>query len=704
MRRLAGYTDRISARPGDRVGFKVSADPDVARYRADLVRLWCVDDHRDGPGVEEEVIPAGFSGVWPARQQPVRLGSGMEVRGTALTKLQHFALRLAFLSTREDDRPQTLVATDQWRAALVSGSLLLEAGGERATLSVPVSPNQWWQLTLVCDGAELRLSAGCRSGGRNTSASLPAPVGGFADLPLLTFACDPAGGDCFNGKIATPQLWDGPLAQGASFASWDLSADMGSLQVPDRGTQGLTAQLINMPLRAVTGPLWDGSVQDWHVNPTHYDAIHFHDDDLGDCGWQDDFVWDVPEGLQSGVYAARLLPEGGGDAEYIPLFLRPSAPAVDAVFLVSTCTYMAYANYRVMNRSNLYEMYLGQVPEVVESDLYLNLHPELGDSLYTTHSDGSGMAISSRLRPILNMRPNSTLSAFSDDGWIWSFLRHEGLACDMLTDEDLDREGVAALAGYRLVVTGNHPEYVTTRMWDALLAHRAAGGSLLYLGGNGFYWRVAFHTEVPGVMELRRTEDGSRPWESAPGEYYHAFTGEYGGMWRRCGRPPQTLLGIGFSASGFDISSPYRRLPAAADPRVTFLFEGVPEGVIGAEGLAGGGAGGQEIDRHDIALGSPRHALVVARSDGHTEEMMISKEDMPASNYMIGAPDNPLCRADLTFFETGAGGAVVSTGSIAWAAALPVNGFDNPVARLTANAFRRLADPTPFPLPDGAMP
>lgn len=704
MRRLAGYTDQISARPGDRVGFKVSADPDVARYRADLVRLWCVDDHRDGPGVEEEVVPASFAGDWPARHQPVRLGSAMEVRGAALMGLPRFALRLTFLSTVENDWSQTLVATDQWRVALVSGTLVLEARGERATLSVSVLPNRWWQLTLACDGTALRLSAGCREGGRDTSASLPAPPGGFACLPLLTFACDSTGKDCFNGKIAAPQLWNGPLAQGAFFASWDLSADMGSLQVPDRGTQGLTAYLVNMPLRAVTGPLWDGSVQDWHVNPAHYDAIHFHDDDLGDCGWQDDFTWHVPEGLQSGVYAAKLLPEGGGDAEYIPLFLRPSTPAADAVFLVSTCTYMAYANYRVMNRSNLYEMYLGQVPEVVDSDLYLNLHPELGDSLYTTHSDGSGMAISSRLRPILNMRPNSTLSAFSDDGWIWSFLRHEGLACDMLTDEDLDREGVAALAGYRLVVTGNHPEYISTRMWDALLAHRAAGGSLLYLGGNGFYWRVAFHPEVPGVIELRRTEDGSRPWESAPGEYYHAFTGEYGGMWRRCGRPPQTLLGIGFSASGFDISRPYHRLPAAADPRVAFLFEGVDEDQIGTEGLAGGGAGGQEIDRYDTALGSPRHALVVARSDGHTEEMMISKEDMPAANYMIGAPDNPLCRADLTFFETGRGGAVVSTGSIAWAAALPARGFDNPVARLTANAFRRLSAPAPFPLPDGAVP
>ena len=44
---------------------------------------------------------------------------------------------------------------------------------------------------------------------------------------------------------------------------------------------------------------------------------------------------------------------------------RPTAPAV---FLASTATYMAYANYRVINRSNLYEMYLGQLPELVESD------------------------------------------------------------------------------------------------------------------------------------------------------------------------------------------------------------------------------------------------------------------------------------------------------------------------------------------------
>jgi N,N-dimethylformamidase len=702
MRRLAGYSDQISARPCDSVGFKVSADPDLLAYRADLVRLWCVDDHRDGPGVQQEVIPCAFAGTYPARAQPVRLGSAMEVRGAALAGLGRFALSFGIFPTG-GDAPQTLVETDNLRVEFTRGSLAVITEDGRAELPGSIALRRWWRLTLCCDGTFVSLMLEPWPGGAAQSARLAAPADGLARSPCLVLANGVAGGAGFNGKIATPCLWDGPDPEGSPFAHWDFAVGMGSVTVPDCGAHGLTGHLVNMPLRAVTGPLWNGSVHDWRVDPSHYDAIHFHDDDLADCAWTDDFTWTVPEGLPSGVYAARLTPEGGGEAEYIPVFLRPAKAQADAVFLVSTCTYMAYANYRVMNRSNLYEMYLGQVPELVDSDLYLNLHPELGDSLYTSHSDGSGMAISSRLRPILNMRPNSTLSAFNDDGWIWSFLRHQGVACDMLTDEDLDREGAAALEGYRLVITGNHPEYVTTRIWDALLAHRAQGGRLLYLGGNGFYWRVAFHPEVPGMIELRRAEDGSRPWDAQPGEYHHAFTGELGGMWRRLGRPPQTLLGIGFSASGFDVSRPFHRLPAAADPRAAFLFEGVGDGPIGDTGIAGGGAGGQEIDRHDLALGSPPHALVVAQSVGHTEEMMVTKEDMPAANYMIGAPDNPLCRADLTFFETGAGGAVVSIGSIAWVAALPMNGFANPVARLTANAIRRLSDPTPFLLPPEAF-
>jgi N,N-dimethylformamidase len=50
----------------------------------------------------------------------------------------------------------------------------------------------------------------------------------------------------------------------------------------------------------------------------------------------------------------------------------------------------------------------------------------------------------------------------------------------------------------------------------------------------------------------------------------------------------------------------------------------------------------------------------------------------------------------MVFFETTAGGAVFSTGSIGWAASLAHAGYSNEVARITANVLRRFIDPTPF--------
>jgi N,N-dimethylformamidase len=50
----------------------------------------------------------------------------------------------------------------------------------------------------------------------------------------------------------------------------------------------------------------------------------------------------------------------------------------------------------------------------------------------------------------------------------------------------------------------------------------------------------------------------------------------------------------------------------------------------------------------------------------------------------------------MVFFETPNGGAVFSTGSIAYAGSLSANGYDNNIARLTTNVLRRFADPAPF--------
>jgi len=187
----------------------------------------------------------------------------------------------------------------------------------------------------------------------------------------------------------------------------------------------------------------------------------------------------------------------------------------------------------------------------------------------------------------------------------------------------------------------------------------------MYMGGNGFYWRVAYHPTRDGIIEVRRSEDGTRAWDAEVGEYYHSFTGEYGGLWRRQSRAPNALAGVGFISQGFDHSSYYRRTEAARDPRAAFLFAGVEGEIIGDFGLLQGGAAGIEIDAVDPALGTPPHALVVARSENHSNTYELVNEEVRVAHGMTDGLANPQIHADMIFFETAVGGAVFSTGSIA---------------------------------------
>jgi N,N-dimethylformamidase len=257
-----------------------------------------------------------------------------------------------------------------------------------------------------------------------------------------------------------------------------------------------------------------------------------------------------------------------------------------------------------------------------------------------------------------------------------------------------------ALRPYRVVITGSHPEYYTTAMSNGLASWLALGGRLMYLGGNGFYWRAALSPHFPGAVEVRRAENGTRTWSAPPGEYHHAFTGERGGLWRNLGRPPQCLVGVGFAAEGFDVSSFFRRRPGSTDPRAAFIFAGIgADEVIGDFGGLGGGAAGIELDRADLLLGTPPHALVLAASEGHSNVYVPTPEEILAMYPGLDGIEHPDVRADMVFFETQAGGAVWSTGSIAWSCALAVNRHDNNVARITANVLRRFLDETPFQVP-----
>ena len=152
-------------------------------------------------------------------------------------------------------------------------------------------------------------------------------------------------------------------------------------------------------------------------------------------------------------------------------------------------------------------------------------------------------------------------------------------------------------------------------------------------------------------------------------------------------------------AQGFDRSSYYRRTAASRDPRARFIFEGVAGEILGDFGTAWDGAAGLELDAFNPSLGSPPWALVVASSENHSNAFQLVNEEMNVSFAGADGQFSPAVRADMVFYEHPGGGAVFSTGSIAYVGSLAHADYANDISRLTLNVLRRFLDPTRFTAP-----
>ena len=52
----------------------------------------------------------------------------------------------------------------------------------------------------------------------------------------------------------------------------------------------------------------------------------------------------------------------------------------------------------------------------------------------------------------------------------WETLENAGIAYDIITDELVDREGLALLQQYRAIISSSHPEYPSAAMFDGVHA------------------------------------------------------------------------------------------------------------------------------------------------------------------------------------------------------------------------------------------
>ncbi len=726
--KITGYSDRWSGAAGETIRFNVHCD--ATEWRADLVRLIHGDENPKGPGFKEIELDSPVNGTYPGRRQPIHPGSCAVIEMSDRLPLPAGFTLLAWVwPTALQRGPSTLASWDGVRLGLdEAGHLESSAGGVQISLGRSLVERDWYLVGVSVDVAagNVRLFR-CS---RRANAGEPELDEAVADWPgdsdvgqptRLTFGAswatgDPAPSRCFNGKIGGPALFGavltpvqakvwadagGPADDAGIVARWDFSAGIAGTGIHDDGPNGLHGTTHNRPTRGVTGPNWTGAQPGFAQSPREHDAIHFHDDDLGEAGWDESLSLEMPADLPSAVYAIRLRCDGGED--YLPFVVRPAkgAPKKKIAFLMPTLSYLAYSNEALDVSDAVVVAPMRDMGLQPERYGYMNANAL--KSTYDSHTDGSGVCMANLRRPILDYRPKARCRTFDAphgfpaDLCLVDWLETKGFAYDVITDHDLHAEGTDLLDDYRVVLTGSHPEYWTAGMLDSLNAYLDGGGRLMYLGGNGFYWVTAVDPEDPGQIEIRRFT-GTRTWQAPPGEFQISLTGEIGGLWRDRGRAPQKTVGVGFTGQGFDRGVPFRRTPESHDARAAFVFDGVDREVFGAGPslVLHHGAGGFEVDKANRLLGTPAHAMVLASTFGLSDAYQMCIEERRASMPDTGGTVCPDIGADMVLLPYPNGGAVFSVGSISWIYTLSGNGYAGDTSRITENVLRRFAeDPAP---------
>ena len=698
---IAGYSDKLSARPGETVTFFVSSHAREA-FKATLHRSISADPNPDGPGIIEDDASTYFNPSWFAsRYQGFTPGSFAQSTADLQADIKSdLMIKLWFM-------PKILVAADQTLLAWGTVSIILDqqgmitaklADGISISTSVAIKCNHWHSLefkvaasgvvaldvkSVMTAKADIEITKNSHKEfdlAQMFPISVKAPVriaAGFGDAPC-----------CFNGKIEAPEI----LVDGSLIAKWDFSHDISTLSV--KASAGPDFLLMNAPTRGVTGRKWDATEFCWRHKPDHYAAISFHDDDIYDFEWDSDFEFVIPDGMPSGIYIMRIEADGHYDA--MPFFVCPplGKRRADLCVLVSTFTYTIYGNHA---RPDFAPSWLEKISAWEAYPNNPSQYRHYGLSTYNNHTDGSGICHASHKRVLFNLRPGyltfggatcSGLRHFQADSHLIAWLHNQNIDYDIITDDELDRDGVTAIAGYKAVVTGSHPEYHTSETLDALKDYRDSGGGLIYLGGNGFYWRIVRHPEDSALLEIRRSEDGLRAWASEPGEYYNAFDGSYGGLWRRNGRPPQQLVGIGFTAQGNFVGMPYKRV--CYDKNMEWVFDGINDDLLGDFGFSGHGAAGFELDRRDEKLDDGEDITILAQSyDEDNRFILVPEEMLTHLTNLSGGPEADVKRADMVYFKTHTGGQVFAAGSITFCGSLPWNNYANNVSKLLRNVVRK---------------
>ena len=202
-------------------------------------------------------------------------------------------------------------------------------------------------------------------------------------------------------------------------------------------------------------------------------CTHRFETGLTDCHWHPTLSFQVPSGLASGVYIARLTAATG---ESDCLFVVEASRPQQVLAQLPTSTYEAYNGWG-------------------------------GDSLYPGGTDRVGLTGTTQGVEVSYDRPYDSVTGagqfFSRDVALIRFLERYGYPVSYTTSESVD-EDPGQVRGHRALIDFGHSEYWSGRQEQAFAQAFAAGESLLFFASDTLAWRVRYRPATSASSESGR--------------------------------------------------------------------------------------------------------------------------------------------------------------------------------------------------------
>ena len=345
------------------------------------------------------------------------------------------------------------------------------------------------------------------------------------------------------------------------------------------------------------------------------------------CNWSPSLYLKLADDIESGYYSLKVV--GKNNVFYASFIIRPKTETLNKILIVaSTNTWQAYNTW---GGASFYKFF-NENPCNIKFAEFVNLH-----------------------------RPNNETSPINKFGahllnaelFITRWLEQKKYTYDVISDDDLDRDSTI-LEKYKVVIFSTHTEYWTANMLQNVENYVNQKGNIMYLSGNGLYWKVTWQGDM---MECRKLGE------------VHTQTGDIGGRWRDIGKPESAILGVEYDNKGIATYAPFKVL---LPNHWIFASTGVVQDQIFGQQSSTGmkdetGASGHETDK--VTSFSPSNILILAHG------MNPSMKD--STDFGAGG-------ADMTFYERPYGGAVFSAGSISYGGSLSI---DSVCSRITQNVL-----------------